>query len=329
MKPRYQGLAKAPFDGTHFANLTGPAAKGLWEVFKWKIQGTAKPWPKWVENEASPLLPSSLEVGQVAATFVNHATMLLQFRGLNVITDPVFSDRLSPVSFAGPKRIRRPGLEFAQLPKIDVVVVSHNHYDHLDIVSIRKLHDKFQPMFLVGLGDGRILEKIPGIRFQELDWWQTHDVLGAKFTYLPAQHWSARGPYDRNLSLWGSFIVEAQGCHVYFAGDTGYSHHFQLIAQKFPKIDLALLPIGAYEPRWFMKESHMNPADAVQAHQDLRAHRSVAIHFGTWQLTDEALHEPPQHLAEALVAAKVPQDHFWVLKEGETRQLQVPPKAGT
>lgn len=319
---RYQGPPSDHFDGRRFFSPYGPEPGSLWEVLKWKIRGSGTPWPDRVENEARPAPAAAVSDGEAVLTFVNHATMLVQLNGLNILTDPVYSERTSPVTWAGPRRVRDPGLSFERLPRIDLVLISHNHYDHLDMATVARLAERDQPLFLVALGDGRLIEGLPDVKFREMDWGQTETVGRTKITYLPAQHWSARGPFDRNLSLWGSFLVEGPGFNFYFAGDTGYSRHFAEIAANHPRIDLALLPIGAYEPRWFMQGQHLNPADAVQAHRDLKAGLSVGIHFGTWKLTDEGIGDPLQALAEARGKAGVGENEFLVLKEGETRSFR-------
>lgn len=322
--PRYQGPVSDHFDGKRFFSPYGLKPKGFTSLLKWQIEGGRSEWPAQAENRGKPALVDSVTDNEVAVTFVNHITFLLQFKGLNVLTDPVWAERASPVSFAGPKRVRAPGLEFDQLPRIDLVVISHNHYDHFDLQTIEKLHQAHKPLFLVALGDGRLIEHIPGLRFEEMDWWQFKDLeSGHRVHFLPAQHWSARGLFDRNMSLWGSYMIESStGPRVYFGGDTGYSPHFKEVAAKFPVIDLAFLPIGAYEPRWFMKDQHMNPEDAVLAHQDLKPGRSIGTHFGTWQLTNEGLEEPVKELIVAREKAGLSENDFFVLDEGETRRFQ-------
>jgi L-ascorbate metabolism protein UlaG (beta-lactamase superfamily) len=279
-------------------------------------------WPDKVNNKAVPDLNMNLEHGAAAVTFINHATILVQTKELTFLTDPVFSERVSPFTWIGPKRVRAPGISIKNLPKIDVVVISHNHYDHLDIASITELQQQHDPLFLIALGDSMIVQHIKNLRYKEMDWWEKYTIGNTHIHFLPAQHWSARGLIDRNLSLWGSFMIEASGFNTYFAGDTGYARHFKEIAQKFPKIDLALLPIGAYKPRWFMRAQHMDPADAIQAHQDLQAYKSIAVHFGTWQLTDEAINEPITDLKQAKIIKNIAEDEFYVMDNGETRLLK-------
>ncbi len=266
-------------------------------------------------------------------TWIGHASMLVQAGGLNVLTDPVFSDRASPVQFAGPQRAQAPGLALAELPPIDVVLISHNHYDHLDKNTVQTLSSRAlnATVFIVPLGIKPWMEAL-GIRnVVELDWWQSHTVKGVEFHFTPVQHWSARGVADRLQTLWGGWAVLGPDLHWYFSGDTGYSKDFADTRQRFASrqtaalgggFDMALIAVGAYEPRWFMKEQHINPAEAVQIHQDLGAKRSVGVHWGTFNLTDEPLDQPPQDLAAARQAQGVADEDFFVMAIGETRALQ-------
>jgi N-acyl-phosphatidylethanolamine-hydrolysing phospholipase D len=281
---------------------------------------------------------------QPAATWIGHITVLVQIGGLNILTDPVFSARCSPVQWAGPKRQTTPGLSLGQLPHIDVVLLSHNHYDHMDEASLVALAKQAggAPLFITPLGHKAWFARRGIHRVIELDWWDTH-VLEATphsaripVTLTPAQHWSARTATDALRSLWGGFAVLAPDCHLFFAGDTAYSKDFVDIRHHFARahtpelgggFDLALLPIGAYEPRWFMKDQHVNPEEAVQIFKDLGCKRALAVHWGCFQLTDEALDEPPKALATALKSAALPPERFAVLAVGETMRLAVRPAA--
>ncbi|OYY03841.1 MAG: Zn-dependent hydrolase [Acidocella sp. 35-58-6] len=279
-------------------------------------------WPKYIENAAYPPPAGEVPVGQVDVTFIGHASFLLRLPGLNVLTDPVFSKRCSPVGFIGPKRVRDPGLAIADLPKIDLLLLSHNHYDHCDVVSLQALHRKFPGMRIVtSLGNAKFLagKRISGAA--ELDWWQTHGLGETRITAVPARHFSARTLNDRNKTLWAGFMLEHRGQKLYFAGDTGYTKFFTEIRERLGAPDIALLPIGAYEPRWFMGPVHMNPEDAVKAFADLGAKRAVGMHFGTFQLTAEAIDAPEKDLAIARDAAGLPGDAFTTLECGETRRF--------
>lgn len=280
-----------------------------------------------VGTQARPPVPS--------ATWIGHATVLVQSGGLNILTDPVFSERASPLAFAGPKRAQPPGIALADLPPIDVVLISHNHYDHLDRASVVALDERShgRTLFLVPLGLRAFFQQAGIMNVVEMDWWDRHHVQGVEFGLVPVQHWSARSLGDRNHTLWGGWTVFAPDLRWYFSGDTGYSDDFRQVREKFADrlregklFDLALLAIGAYEPRWFMAGQHMNPAEAVQAHRDLAARHSIGIHWGTFPLTDEALDQPPRDLAAAREAAGVAEADFPVLPVGGTWWPAGPPK---
>lgn len=306
------------FDGKKFFNPGRKDEKGFSDFLKWQLTSDRKPWPEWVENKATPQVAKNVSGGEAHVTFVNHATFLLQFESLNVLTDPVFSDRVSPVSWAGPKRVRAPGLAMDQLPKIDVILVSHSHYDHMDIPSLKSLQKKHNPLILLPLGNKKILER-NGIKGAvEMDWWQSHEVGGQKITLVPAHHWSSRSPWDRNEALWGGFVIEAGGVKAYFAGDSGYGPIFKELVSKLGVFDVSIIPIGAYEPRWFMKQQHLNPDDAVLAHLDLQSPFTLGAHFGTFQLTDEGIDDPIVELAQALEKHKVSKDLFPAPENGQT-----------
>ena len=318
----------APFDGREFHNLDGvPAGRSLRDVLRWKfLGGGVVAWPEHPAPDAvAPRLPASLEPGDMTATFVGHSTFLLQFAGdLNLLTDPIWSERASPFGFAGPRRARPPALGFDALPPIGVVLVSHGHYDHLDVPTLRRLEARFSPLFVTGLGRRAFLRGRGLRHVEELDWWQSCPVPGAngglEITYTPAQHWSARSFRQRNRALWGGFWIRTveNSKAVFFAADSGLGRHFGLIRERLGAPDVAFLPIGAYEPRWLMREQHMNPDDAVQAHLALGSPRSVGMHFGTFRLTDEGIDQPARDLAASLAARGVPPGQFVVPRFGET-----------
>lgn len=309
------------FDGERFHNEETFPHKSFLSVLKWKLTSRGIPWPDWVDfPEQTP--PPAPGENETVATFINHATVLLQTPFGNFLTDPVYAERVSPVSWAGPKRHKLPGLAFEKLPKIDFVIVSHNHYDHLDIDTLKRLHDAFHPMIFVPLGNKELLESAGVSTGIELDWWQEHKVSEkVSVTLTPAQHWSARGLFDKFKTLWGSYVVNVDNKKIYFAGDTGYGKHFARIAERYGPMDLSLLPIGAYQPRWFMKTYHLDPSEAVKAHLDLQSHASLAIHFGTFNLTDEGIDDPPQDLKKALIAQKVEETKFRILDQGASWTL--------
>ena len=309
------------FDGKRFFNpgLPPGSLPRFRDAFRMMSSDRAE-WPRWVPNTATPQLPAQLTDDEIALTFINHATFLIQIRDLNVLTDPVWSDRVSPVSWLGPKRVRAPGVRFEDLPRIDLIVISHNHYDHLDVNTLKRLETAFSPTILVPLGDKALLTSIGCKDVVEHDWWDAVDVgPGTRVWFTPTQHQSNRGLFDRRRSLWGSYMMTAGSRRVYFSGDAGYSPHFAEIKKRLGAPDVALLGIGAYEPRWFMKAIHMNPAEAVAAHRDLEAKQSVGMHYGTFQLSAEAIDQPWQDATAAMAAAGLAQNEFIRMREGETR----------
>ena len=320
--PPHRGSRSDHFDGQRFFNPGACTDRSWRDLIKWCRTARIRPWPRRVENRLQPALPARLRAGQLALTFVNHITFLIQLRGLNILTDPVYSERVSPVSWCGPRRVRDPGLPFEQLPPIDLVLISHDHYDHLDIATLRRLEAAHRPCFVSGLGNRGFLREL-GLRdVHELDWWQRLALPDAAITMTPAQHWSGRGIGNRNRTLWGGFHVRSRDGAVFFAGDTGYWRHFADIRRRLGIVDLALLPIGAYEPRWFESPHHMNPEEAVRAHLDLQARLSVGTHFGCFQLSDEGIDDPLIELAAARARHGVAREAFQVLETGETRCLQ-------
>ncbi|MEM6296541.1 MAG: MBL fold metallo-hydrolase [Myxococcota bacterium] len=327
------GCAKRPtytasdhYDGTSFHNPTRAARPGFGRVMRHVVAGRRGAWPrKRVATSEVAQLGTSPGEGAVAVTFINHATVLLEFEGVTVLTDPVWSQRVGPGSFAGPKRARDPGVAFEDLPAIDVVVISHNHYDHLDLPTLRRLDERDAPEMLVPLGDRSWMTRRGLTNVVEMDWWERRDVGGLKITFTPAQHNSGRGASDYNASLWGGYTFEASGDAVFFAGDTAYAEHFTEIRARIGAIGLALLPIGAYMPRDFTQAFHMDPAEAVHAQQDLQAPLAIGIHYGTFELTAEDFDAPPKALADALKASAQPASTFVALPEGQTRLVNLRP----
>ncbi|PAV26184.1 MBL fold metallo-hydrolase [Tamilnaduibacter salinus] len=300
-----------------------------WDFLRWQWNRFWSVRPRPAERPIEPVEPD-LELIQsnpedVAVTWIGHATVLLQVAGTNVLTDPQFSDRASPLSFAGPPRHQRPGVALSELPRIDLVVISHNHYDHLDASSVRRLFQQEggPPRFFIPLGMGEwFREHITdgdGAHLTAMDWWESREYDGFTIQFLPVQHWSSRTPWDQGEQLWGAWAVEHPDYSFFFGGDFGYSEDLRDIGQRTDGFDLAALPIGAYEPRWFMKAFHVNPEEAVQAHLDINARQSLGIHWGTFEgLTDEPLNEPPKELARARKRAGIAEDTFFLLRHGET-----------
>jgi L-ascorbate metabolism protein UlaG (beta-lactamase superfamily) len=320
--PYYQGPPSDHFDGLRFFIPGHSQAVRKWGFLKWQLGSTNRArWPRRVENRPHEPLLARLDGSDIHVTFIGHATVLIQAAGINILTDPFFSERASPLQWAGPKRVRPPGVPLDRLPPIHAALVSHNHYDHMDLPSIRALHDRHRPLFLTPLGNGAIMRRTRRpLAVQEGDWGERF-ALGndVAVTFTPAFHWSRRGPRDRNMALWASFLIETPGGLVYFAGDTGYGsgEHFRAVREQFGPVRLALLPIGAYEPRWFMHRHHMNPDDAVKAHLDLEAELSLGIHHSTLQLTNEGIGDPPAALARALAERAVAPHMFRALEPGQ------------
>jgi L-ascorbate metabolism protein UlaG (beta-lactamase superfamily) len=317
------------FDGTHFFNPGLPKAyyprpsKGLKMLFEKRSR-----WPASVENKAVPRLQEKLSSSDTAVTFVNHATFLFQKSGINILTDPIWSKRASPFRRLGPARVREPGVRFNDLPEIHLVLLSHNHYDHLDVETLKALAGRFDPLVLVAAGDKQLVESTGLKRVHELDWWDEIEIHRRfKITFTPAQHFSARGLFDRQKSLWGGYMIEEADQRIYFAGDSGYSTHFSAIKSRLGPPDIAFLGIGAYEPRWFMKPVHMNPMEAVKAHIDLGSKQSVGMHFGTFHMSAESIDQPLTDLKAALLNERVPEEQFVTLHEGETRVFNIEQKA--
>ena len=291
------------------------AGKSFREFLKWSFTNKK---PELVainsSDEWMKLAPSSTDY----LVWIGHATYLIKKDGLTILTDPVFSKRASPVRFAGPKRLIPPAIPIDKLPKIDVITVSHNHYDHLDLRSLKQIY-KANPnaIFLVPKGDKRRLERRGIENIHEFLWWEEIDLNGSKFTFTPVQHWSARGIADRNKSLWGGWFMELKTESIYHAGDTGYSNDFIETKKRLGSPSLSLIPVGAYAPRWFMKTNHVNPPEAIQVALDLESERNFGMHWGTFQLTDEEIMEPPELLRLSLKERGLSEEFFRILQPGQ------------
>ena len=306
------------FDGRRFFNPNGANGQPFWNVPRLLLAPRTR-WP--VEVPVDPQRPPEAGSDDVVVTFIGHSSFLIRVPGINILTDPVYSRRASPVSFAGPRRVRAPGVRFEDLPAISLVLLSHNHYDHCDRATLRLLERCFHPPVVTPLGNGRLLRSAGLNLIEELDWWESASGAPLPVTVTPAQHFSARSMFDRNRALWGGFLIDVGGYRILFAGDTGYGPHIREIASRLGPIDLALLPIGAYEPRWFMKDIHMNPVEAVGAHLDLGARQSIAMHFGTFQLTPEGIDAPVRELGKVLKERGVPAGQFRALEVGQSIRL--------
>jgi L-ascorbate metabolism protein UlaG (beta-lactamase superfamily) len=305
-------------NGKTFFNPRGSGVRGAWDVLRWKLTSRSARWPDRIEVAPKP--PPPRPATGITATWIGHATFLLQTPHGNFLTDPVFSDRASPVAWVGPRRRRAPGIAFADLPRIDGVLLSHDHYDHCDAATLLRLAETHNPLVLAPLGHAALLRSLGVTRAQDLDWWQTRDwAPGMAITLTPARHWCRRTIGGTNHRLWGGFGLRTPDASLYFAGDTGFDADlYGEIGRRLGPPDLALLPIGAYAPRWFMQPVHQDPAEAVAAHRLLQARRSVAMHWGTWQLTDEPWDEPPRRLVAARAVAGLTDQEFVILQPGES-----------
>lgn len=321
--PGYRGALSDHFNGKTFSNYDGVRQEGTTAVLRWMMNRDRTPWQEDLSERYGKRPLGHFRDG-IRISFVNHSTFLIQVDGVNILTDPVWSKRVSPVRWAGPKRMKLPGIRFEDLPPIHVVLISHNHYDHLDEPTLRLLAGAHHPHIIVPLGVKRFLDKRGIGNVSQVDWWEEVDAgQGVSVQALPAQHFSGRGLFDRNKTLWCGFVIKTSAGHIYFAGDTGYNERmFADIAAKAGPIRLSLLPIGAYRPEWFMSPIHTSPAEAVRAHKVLKARESIAIHFGTFPMADDGQHEPVEDLREVLTRMGVSTDNFLVLSEGEYRVFE-------
>lgn len=322
--PGYFGPTSDHFNGTTFTNLSHVEDKGFIDVLKWSINREEGEWTELSERDvAFGEKPAARVMNSLAITYVNHATFLIQSGGLNILTDPVWSERVSPLSFAGPKRMRPPGIRFEDLPEIDLVILSHNHYDHLDIETLKKLNDLYSPEFITPLGVDLYLNQQGISNTIALDWWDDQSVSESlNVTSVPAQHFSSRGLFDRNKTLWAGYVLETESGNVYFAGDTGYGDFFKEIGERFDNITVGLIPIGAYKPQWFMSPIHVNPEEAIQVHKDVNAEISFGMHFGTFPLADDGMKEPVNDFTEAMKKPGNAGVNFKLLTEGDRFRLQ-------
>lgn len=319
----YHGPRSDHFDGKRFHN-PAPSPEGQLQDFvrleAHTVTGARGKWTKW-EGVPTDTPPARVWGGELRVTFVNHSTVLLQFDSLNVLTDPVWSKRVSPVSWAGPKRHRPPGIRFEDLPHIDVVLISHNHYDHMDVPTLRRLVQRDHPRVVAGLGNAEYLSKHGVTGAEDVDWWQSRVLApGVELTGVPAQHWSARSLFDRRRTLWLGFVLEAATGSIYYAGDTGYQEFFPAIRDRFAPFRLAILPIAPARPRKAMAARHMSAGEAVRADSVLGASTALAVHFGTFQQGDDGEREPVDSLDSALAHAGCTR-RFWAFRNGEARLI--------
>lgn len=329
----YYDPSKSHHTPAGFRNNYGPAGgKPISDLLRWYVERTSNGLPPTpsthVNGYSFPQVTPDLEWlrhnrSEPSITWISHATLLIQIGGVNILTDPHFSERAFAVQWWGPKRRVPLPVKLSELPRIDLVVISHSHYDHLDRDTVLALNDQpgGPPLFMVPLGIERWLADQGIDRTRAFDWWSGETFQGLDVTFVPAQHWSARTPFDRNSTLWGGWVIRNAAFSFYFAGDTGYSQDFRDIGKRFGGFDVAAIPVGAYLPRWFMKDQHVDPDEAVQIHHDVKARLSIGIHWGSFELTDEPLDAPIGELARARAQRGVSDDDFILLRHGETRRL--------
>ena len=313
-------MVRVNHDGKRFAVEGHKGPDGFRALLKWQMSGARARWPDRVENRTYASPPERVEGPDLRATWIGHSTVLIQTAGLNILTDPFLSERASPLSFAGPRRVRPAALSAKALPPIDIILLSHNHYDHLDMAALREIASHHAPRVVTPAGNARLVKKASAsYRIAELQWGQSTTHGDTRIHLTPALHWSKRSLFDANTALWGAFVIETAGGMIYFAGDTGFGtgETFRAVRAEFGPARLSLLPIGAYEPRWFMHPQHMNPEEAVRAHAILESRTSLAIHHGTIQLTDEAIDAPVRDLAAALGDLAIDPRHFLVPDAGD------------
>ncbi|GGH32945.1 membrane protein [Alsobacter metallidurans] len=319
--PYYSGPVSDHYDGVKFFNPSGQNGKGFKDLVRWRLADGKEEWPDEFPSPFRDRPPQRVEGAGLRVALVGHASFLIQTAGLNMLTDPVWSERCSPVSFAGPKRVNPPGIAFGDLPPIDAVLLTHNHYDHLDIDTLRRLVAAHPLRIVTPLGNDAILREagIAAPIFAH-DWGDRVRVSDAVHVHVePAQHWSARGVLDRQRALWAAFVLETPAGAIYHVGDTGFGDgaQFSAIRAKHGEPLLAILPIGAFEPRWFMRDQHMNPDDAVRAFVATGARQALGHHWGTFKLTDEGIERPPEALVRALAEHGVAPERFRPLRPGE------------
>lgn len=318
--PTYHGVTSDHFDGRRFFNYERTPELQLEDALRRHLPGRHRGhWDDWQETPTDTP-PPRVAAGELRVTFVNHATALVQTDSLNILIDPVWSDRVSPLAWYGPKRHRPPGIRFEDLPPIDVVLLSHNHYDHMDLPTLRRLVAAFHPRIVTGLGNTAFLMKHRITGAEDIDWWQSVSLGGgARLTGVPARHWSARSTTDVDRTLWLGFVLESPSGRIYFAGDTGYGQFFTMLHDRFPSFRLALLPIAPARPHGAMAPRHMSVGDAVRVAEFLHVETSIAIHFGTFEQGDDGQQEPVDSLTQALVAR--PSLRFLALRNGEARWI--------
>ncbi len=317
----YKGVVSDHYDGTKFFNHEADLSEK--DHMKWLMNMESVEWPEWIDDPAQPPPVDSVKNGELRVTYINHATVLIQTGGVNILTDPIWSKKAGPLSWLGAKRVRSPGVKIEDLPDIDIILISHDHYDHLDFPTIEKILEKNSPVILTGLGVNERLKCTGEEKIIGLDWWQDYNFSkNIKITFVPARHNSGRGIFDKNKTLWGGFVIESLSGKILFMGDTGYGEFFKDIKNKFSDFRLAILPIGSYEARWFMKYNHMNPEDSVKVHELLNVKQSMGIHFSTFnEHPEQTIDAHEIDLKAALEKYSVPESEFLILKFGEGKNI--------
>jgi L-ascorbate metabolism protein UlaG (beta-lactamase superfamily) len=321
----YDGPESPHFDGARFFNPGGVEPRGFADFLRWKFDGERSRWPRsWPPEPLFSIPDSRVEGRALRVTMVGHACLLFQIAGLNILTDPVYSRRASPFRNVGPRRVNEPGIALEHLPPIDVVLVTHNHYDHLDVRTLARLQAIQDPLVVTPLGNDRlILRHVPRMRILTQDWGDVLEFKDARIHCEPAHHWSARRVNDRRMALWSAFVIETKAGAIYHIGDTGFHDgiNYRAAAAKHGGFRLAALPIGAFEPRWFMRSQHQNPEEAVEGMKLCRAEHAVGHHWGTFQLTNEPIEQPRDDLLGSLSRAEVDERRFRALLPGQSWEI--------
>ncbi len=322
----YRGPVSDHFDGKQFYNIVNgdplaPAREQQGSLWQWIMNRPPNTWV-WRDDSINTIPEERVAGDRIVATFINHASVLVQTQGINILTDPIWSDRASPFAFAGPHRYRKPGIAFEHLPPIDVVIISHNHYDHMDIPTLRRIVERWQPKIYVPLANQSYLTERGIAGVEDMDWWESRNISeSVAISAVAAQHFSSRGLSDRNKTLWGGYIVRTPRGHIYFAGDTGYGPFIGEIKKRFPNIVLGFIPIGAFRPEWFMGPVHVSPDEAIRIQTDLGIDTVIGIHFGTFRLADDQQDEPEQRVQRTLDTLSESAPDFRVPKNGEVFTL--------
>ena len=320
-RPLYKGPISDHFNGKHF--YYKERFHSFRDMLKWAWEMKTVKWPEWIVDRPQPKPEPSVQQGEIKVTYINHGTVLIQLDGLNILTDPTWANRAGPFGKIGPKRVRLPGVRLEDLPKIDIILISHDHYDHLDFNTLRIL-ERYKPRILVGLGVKSLLKPSKFANVIEMDWWQeyTMPANNTKITFVPARHYSGRTMIGNNRTLWGGFVIQGTKGNIYYAGDTGYDEFLNQIKERFGKFRLTILPIGSYEKRWYMKTQHINPEDAVLVHLLLESRQSMGYHYATFaEHPEQTIDSHEKDLAIALEKYNISKMDFWIMEFGEGRYL--------